>query len=170
MTTITIPWIPITFTVTPMIGGFIGGIFVRKNIKGWYETLNRPSWRPPNYMFGPVWTTLYLGMGYASYMVYRSGGGFFGAAKIPLALYASQLVLNWAWSPLFFEFHQLKWSLVEICVLWTNVAGCIVTFYQINKVASYLMIPYLGWLSLATALTYNIYKNNPEILDKVNDE
>ncbi|KAL5232739.1 hypothetical protein ACI65C_000149 [Semiaphis heraclei] len=134
------------------------------------QTLNRPSWRPPNYMFAPVWTTLYLGMGYASYMVYRSGGGFFGAAKIPLTLYASQLVLNWAWTPLFFEFHQLKWSLVEICVLWTNVAGCIVTFHKINKVASYLMIPYLGWLSLATALTYNIYKNNPEISAKANNE
>ncbi|VVC39850.1 Hypothetical protein CINCED_3A018081 [Cinara cedri] len=71
-------WIPITFTLTPMIGGFIGGIFVRKNIKVWYETLNRPSWRPPNYMFAPVWTILYLGMGYASFMVYQSGGGFFG--------------------------------------------------------------------------------------------
>ncbi|CAI6353329.1 unnamed protein product [Macrosiphum euphorbiae] len=160
-----IPWI-IIFTVTPIIGGFIGSIFVRKNISGWYETLNLPSWRPPSYLFAPVWTTLYLGMGYASYLVYRSGGGFSGEAKIPLALYASQLVLNWAWPPLFFGLHQLKWGLVEICVLWINIAGCIVTFYKINKVASYLMIPYLGWVSFATALSYYVYKNNPEISDK----
>ncbi|VVC28761.1 TspO/MBR-related protein [Cinara cedri] len=155
-------WIPVTFTVTPMIGGVIGGIFVRKNIKVWYETLNLPSWRPPNYMFAPVWTTLYIVMGYASFMVYQSGGGFFGSAKLSLALYASQLVLNWAWSPLFFEFHQLKWSFIEICGLWLNVFGCIVAFYEINKIASFIMIPYLGWLTLATSLTYYIYKNNPE--------
>ncbi|XP_016662656.1 translocator protein [Acyrthosiphon pisum] len=162
---ITIPWIPIIFTVTPIIGGLIGGIFVRKNIR-WYETLNLPYWRPPSYLFAPVWTTLYLAMGYASYLIYRSAGGFSGEAKIPLALYASQLVLNWDWPPLFFGLHKLKWGLVEICVLWINIASCIVTFYKINKVASYLMIPYLGWVSYATALTYYIYKNNPEISDK----
>ncbi|XP_050429618.1 translocator protein [Adelges cooleyi] len=162
MSNFKIPWLPITLATVPNIGGFIGGIYVRKNIKGWYETLNRPSWRPPNYMFAPVWTTLYTGMGYASFIVYRDGGGFQGAAKIPLILYSSQLLLNWAWSPLFFHFHKLKWSLFEICALWANVAGCTVAFYQVNKVAGSLMIPYLGWLSLATALTYYIYKNNPE--------
>lgn len=117
-----------------------------------------------------------------------------GAAKIPLALYGSQLVLNWAWPPLFFVFHQLKWvstpiksenvylftfnlfyeqikiicvlcqqSLVEICALSINVAGCIATFHRVNKTASYIMVPYLVWLSLATSLTYYIYKHNPDV-------
>ncbi|XP_050534853.1 translocator protein isoform X2 [Daktulosphaira vitifoliae] len=125
------------------------------------KTLDRPSWKPPNYMFAPVWTTLYTGMGYASYLVYRDG--FNGTAKIPLLLYSSQLILNWAWTPLFFHLHKLKWSLYEICALWTNVALCAIAFYRVNKVAGCLMVPYLGWLSLATGLTYYIYTNNKEI-------
>jgi benzodiazapine receptor len=104
-------------------------------LQGWYEHLKRPEWRPPNWAFGPVWTSLYAGMGYASYLVYRDGGGFSGAAATPLALYASQLALNWAWTPVFFGQHNVKAAFYIICGLWVNIAACGLSFYSINKTA-----------------------------------
>lgn len=93
----------------PNLGGIVNGIITKNNIKNWFEGLKHPSFRPPNAVFGPVWTALYSGMGYASYVVYKQGGGFSGPARIPLILYGSQLLANWAWSPIFFHYHELKW-------------------------------------------------------------
>lgn len=95
--------------ILPNIGGWVGGIITKRNIESWYTGLKKPSWRPPNYAFAPAWTALYSGMGYASYVVYKQGGGFNGAAKFPLMLFGAQLALNWAWTPLFFHYHELKW-------------------------------------------------------------
>ncbi|XP_055346689.1 translocator protein-like [Paramacrobiotus metropolitanus] len=151
--------------VIPNIGGWVGGLLTRTEVEGafsWYERLKKPSWRPPNWAFGPVWTTLYCGMGAASWMVWRQGGGLNGVAKVPLLLYGSSLALNWAWSPVFFKLHQTGWGLGIISALWLNVAACIGAFYPINKVASYLMVPYLAWLSLATALNFCIWRDNPK--------
>lgn len=87
--------------VIPNLGGFAGAYYTRRAVKGWYQNLNFPPGRPSDRVFAPMWTTLYCGMGYASYLVWKNGGGFSGA-KIPLALYGIQLGLNWAWSPIFF--------------------------------------------------------------------
>ena len=108
-------WEAVGAILLPYIGGFAGSFITRKNIKSWYENLDRPSWRPPNWLFGPVWTTLYGAMGYSSYLVYRGGGG-----ALPLGLYASQLALNWAWTPLFFGCHNVKAAFYEVCLLWVN--------------------------------------------------
>lgn len=93
----------------PVLGGWLSGIQTKKQIKSWYENLKLPNCRPPNWVFPPVWTTLYTGMGYASYVIWKQGNGFKGAAKWPLVLYGSQLALNFAWTPLFFGMHELKY-------------------------------------------------------------
>lgn len=95
--------------ILPNLGGWAGGIITKNNIKSWYEGLKHPACRPPNYIFAPAWTALYSGMGYASYVIYKQGGGFDGPARFPLMLYGTQLLLNWAWTPIFFHYHELKW-------------------------------------------------------------
>jgi benzodiazapine receptor len=147
--------------VLPNVGGWLGSLITIKNVPTWYEGLNKPEWRPPNKAFGPVWTALYTGMGYASYLVYRDGGGFDGVARGPLILFGSQLALNWAWTPIFFGFHKLGLSLAEIILLYGNVVACTIGFWNVNRTAGLIMLPYLGWLSIATALTYCIWRDNP---------
>ncbi|XP_037793770.1 translocator protein-like [Penaeus monodon] len=147
----------------PYPGAAIGGYITSRNMKNWYMTkLRKPWWRPPNYVFGPVWTVLYSSMGYASYLVYRDGGGWKGAARLPLLLYGSQLALNWAWTPLFFGKKWLGWACIELVALNINIAACIWTFGDINITASYLMLPYLAWGVFATGLNYWIYDNNKD--------
>lgn len=146
--------------ILPQLGGFVNGKLTRMEITGWYNQLNFPSFRPPNWVFGPVWTTLYTGMGYASYLVWKTGGGFSGPAQIPLILYGTQLALNWAWTPIFFRMHQLKWSVVEILALTASVGATGIAFYNINKLAGYLFIPYFAWSAFASVLNYSIYKLN----------
>ena len=142
-------------TLIPFAGAIPGSIITRNNIRNWYEHLQRPSWRPPNWAFGPVWTALYAGMGYASYLVYRDGGD-----NVALALYSTQLALNWAWTPIFFGQHNIKLAAYEITALWVSVAACGMKFFSINKVAGLLFLPYQAWVSLATALTYDLWRKN----------
>ncbi|XP_032237776.1 translocator protein [Nematostella vectensis] len=153
--------------VFPHIGGIAGGLITRNEVKVWYKDLDKPSWRPPNWAFGPVWTSLYTAMGYSSYLVWKEGGGINSTTKLPLILYGSQIVLNWAWTPLFFGAHKMGAAFVEILFLWGTVAGCIYTFYPISKLAAGLMVPYLAWVSLASCLNYSIWKRNtPAIKDE----
>ncbi|XP_046994938.1 translocator protein-like [Schistocerca americana] len=153
-------WPAVGACVLPNVGGWFGAFFVARNIDTWYAKLKKPVWCPPNRVFGPVWTGLYSSMGYASYLVWRDGGGFEGDARLPLALYGSQLVLNWAWTPIFFGSHNIGLSLLEIGVLWGNAAACGYYFFKINPIAGYIFIPYMAWLTLATALTYSVWREN----------
>ncbi|XP_052860640.1 translocator protein [Anopheles cruzii] len=146
--------------VLPQLGGFVNGYITRQEIRGWYQQLTFPSFRPPNWVFGPVWTSLYAGMGYASYRVWKEGGGLDGTARIPLMLYGAQLALNWAWTPIFFRYHQLKWSVVEILALTGTVAATGVAFYGVDRLAGLLFVPYFAWCTFASVLNYYMYKLN----------
>ncbi|KAF4079216.1 hypothetical protein AMELA_G00190470 [Ameiurus melas] len=149
-------------TVLPHVGGIYGGFITRKEVKTWYASLNKPSWRPPNSAFGVVWTALYTGMGYGSYLVYKELGGFTEDAVVPLGLYGLQLALNWAWTPIFFGAHKIKLALIELVVLTGTVAATMVSWYPVNRTATLLLTPYMAWLCLATSLNYCIWRDNPE--------
>jgi tryptophan-rich sensory protein len=84
--------------VIPLLGSWIVGFTAQRNMYPWYDTINRPTWGPPNWVFGPVWTYLYLSMGYASFRIWSEGPGFNSIARVPLILYVIQLILNWTWS------------------------------------------------------------------------
>uniref|UniRef100_A0A3Q2WM56 Translocator protein n=2 Tax=Haplochromis burtoni TaxID=8153 RepID=A0A3Q2WM56_HAPBU len=156
-------WLQIAgFTALPHLGGLYGGYLTRKEVDTWYPTLKKPSWRPPNKAFPVVWTCLYTGMGYGSYLVWKELGGFTEDALVPLGLYGTQLALNWAWTPIFFGAHKLKWSLVEIVLLTGTVGATMMSWYPISRTATMLLAPYLGWLCLATSLNYCIWRDNPE--------
>ncbi|KAM8718121.1 hypothetical protein ACLKA7_004774 [Drosophila subpalustris] len=147
--------------ILPNLGSIVNGRLTRNNLKNWYENLKHPSFRPPNWLFAPVWTSLYAGMGYASYLVWRDGGGFNGDAQLPLIAYSAQLALNWAWTPIFFGKHSIKGGLIDIVALTATAGACGVLFYRVNKTAGLLFLPYMAWLGFATALNYAVLKLNP---------
>lgn len=144
----------------PLSGGMLGSFATASQIKTWYKTIKKPSWTPPNWLFGPVWTCLYAMMGYASYLVWLQGG--FAKQQVPLAIYAAQLVLNFAWTPLFFSLHRLDLASADILAMWGGIVATIITFQRvIGPSALALLLPYLVWVSYASALTIWIWRNNP---------
>ncbi|XP_030324812.1 translocator protein isoform X1 [Calypte anna] len=154
-------WAPaVGFTLLPHAGGFVGGKITKKEIPVWYESLQKPSWCPPNWAFAPVWGTLYTSMGYGSYLVWKEVGGFNEKSLVPLGLYAGQLALNWAWSPIFFGAHKMGWGLVTLLLTTGMATATTASWYNIKKTAAYLMVPYLAWLTMASALNYRIWKDN----------
>ncbi|XP_046456540.1 translocator protein-like [Daphnia pulex] len=156
-----IVWSAIILTLLPWIGSLPAGMATRKQIKTWYNDIKKPNWRPPNLAFPIVWTLLYLTMGFASYLVWRDGGETLnGPAGLPLTLFAIQLVLNYAWSFIFFYYHNLEWAFYEVIALLIGIASCVYTFKSVNETASYLMMPYLVWVSFASLLTFTIWRMN----------
>ncbi|XP_019646421.1 PREDICTED: translocator protein-like [Branchiostoma belcheri] len=155
-------WLPpVIGTFHPLVGGFGASFAGKENLK-WYDAqVKKPWWTPPNYVFGPVWASLYASMGYASYLVWEACDGFNDRSLVPLGLYGTQLALNWAWTPIFFGWHKLGLATIEIGATWLAIVGCVVTFHPVSKTASYLMLPYLGWVSFASCLTFWIWRNNP---------
>lgn len=137
--------------LVPLAVGGLGSLLTFDAVRTWYPTLVRPSFAPPSFVFGPVWTALYVMMGVASWLVWRRDlerPGVRGA----LILYAVQLCLNLAWSGLFFGLRQPLLALVEIVVLLVLIAVTIVRFAAVSRPAAVLMVPYLAWVSFATVL------------------
>lgn len=124
----------------------------------WYAGLDKPWFTPPNWLFGPAWTLLYVLMGTAAWLVWREEG--FAGAKVALGLFLVQLVLNAAWSPVFFGLHRMGWALVVIVMMAAAILATMVAFYPHSKVAAGLLVPYLGWVSFATALNLALWRLN----------
>lgn len=138
--------------------GGLGSIFTAPAIGAWYQTLNKPSFNPPNYIFAPVWTTLYILMGISFYLILINK---IKNKALAVKLFVAQLLLNILWSILFFGLHNPVVSLFEIIILWASIAFTITVFYKISRTASYLLIPYLAWVSLAGVLNFSIALLNP---------
>ncbi len=141
------------------LAGVVGSIFTTPSIKTWYESLNRPAWRPPNALFGPVWITLYLLMGIALFLVWRKGLAVSGA-KTALVVFFVQLALNVLWSMLFFGLRSPGLGLVEIVFLWLLIALTVFYFYQVVPISGLLLVPYLAWVSFAAILNHAIWQLN----------
>lgn len=137
------------------LAGVIGAFFTVSSVSTWYLTLNKPFFNPPSWVFSPVWITLYLMMGISLYMVWNSGLEF-RQTKIAVTIFGVQLVLNSFWSILFFGFKSPLLAFVEIIFLWTAILATIIYFYRISKHASYLLIPYLLWVSFAAVLNFSL--------------
>ncbi len=138
------------------------GGFASANAGEFYQLLVRPSWAPPAWVFGPVWTVLYTLMAVAAWLVWRSHG--FRGAPLALGLFVMQLVVNAVWTWLFFTWRQGALAFAEILLLWVLILATIVAFYRFNRVAALLLVPYIAWVSLACALTYSTWQMNPGVL------
>lgn len=144
----------------PFAGGLIVGYGSQNNMYPWYKEINRPTWGPPDWIFGPVWTILYLSMGYASFRVYDSGKGFGGIAKIPLILYIVQLLVNLTWTQVFFGFHLLGAATIHILILLVLIIFTGIAFYRVDRLAGILIAPYAAWVSFASVLCFTIWRMN----------
>ena len=152
-------WFLLLFIIVAQSAGLIGSIFTISAIPTWYATLEKPFFSPPNYLFGPVWTTLYILMGISAYLVYRRHQ-FGKKAKLFWQVYWTQLILNTLWSILFFSFKEPGLAVVEVAALWYFIVRTIQESKKLNNVASYLLYPYLAWVSFASLLNFGIYMLN----------
>jgi tryptophan-rich sensory protein len=151
----------LAFIIACQLAGIAGSVFTTPAIGSWYVTLEKPWFTPPNWLFAPVWTTLYTLMGIALYLVYRKGfvkGKFnFSKIRLPVSIFAVQLALNVLWSMLFFGLRSPLYGLIGIIPLWIAIAATIVSFYRVSKPAGLILIPYIAWVSIATALNYYVW-------------
>ena len=148
----------IILLLIPLTVGAISSFFTVSEIKSWYDLLNKPSWNPPRYLFGPVWTSLYIIMGYSCFRISEARRS--KSRTLALQLFGIQLFVNFWWSILFFHFHLLGTALVEIIILWVLILAMIIQFRKVDPLAAWLNIPYLLWVSFATVLTATIYSLN----------
>ncbi|HQX43341.1 MAG: tryptophan-rich sensory protein [Saprospiraceae bacterium] len=144
--------------VITMLVGATSGLLTIEGINEWYPFLLKPFFNPPNYIFGPVWTVLYLVMGISLFLIWDSDATKFRTRA--LAVFSAQLLLNFLWSFLFFYLRSPLLALIDIMLLWWLISTMISLFVKINKTAGYIQIPYLLWVSFATVLNASIWYLN----------
>lgn len=147
----------IIMIVTCVVVGVISGLLTQEGVNTWYTTIEKPSFNPPNGVFAPVWTTLYVMMGIAAGLVWHEIDRQKELVKKGLTFFAIQLALNALWSFLFFGLHNPLLALIEIVLLWLMIYETFVQFNKVNKIAGYLFIPYLLWVTFALALNASIW-------------
>jgi benzodiazapine receptor len=146
------------FAVVCLAIGAVGGLLTSSSVNTWYPTLAKPAFNPPNWVFGPVWTTLYLLMAIAAWRVWRSGAA---GTRLALGAWLLQLALNLCWSALFFGLRAIGAALAEILVLLAAIALTAVLFWRIDRAAGALFVPYLAWVGFATMLNAALWRLNP---------
>ena len=142
----------------PLLIGGLSGFATASSINDWFRALVKPSFNPPNWIFGPVWTTLYILMGISAFVIWNTP-----ATKIrsqALTLFWVQLILNFCWSFLFFYFKQIGFALVEIGLMWVSILSMILAFRQVSPIAAWMNLPYLAWVSFASVLNFALWKLN----------
>jgi benzodiazapine receptor len=145
--------------ILPLGIGFVAGIFTAEAIPEWYATLQRPSFNPPNWLFGPVWTILYLVMGISLFMIWKEEKS--KERNLAISAFMFQLLLNFGWSFIFFYFNKIGLACIEIILLWLSIVIMLVWFYKIKPMAAYINIPYLVWVTFASVLNGAYYFLNP---------
>ncbi len=148
----------ISLTLPLMVGG-LSGFATARGVQEWYPTLTKPPFNPPAWVFGPVWTLLYVMMGVAAYLVWRKGWEN-EAVKVALAFYLVQLILNGLWSLLFFGMQSPALAFAEILLLWFAIAATIVWFWRVSPAAGILLLPYEAWVSFAALLNGSLWLLN----------
>ena len=139
--------------------GIFGSIFTTKSVGGWYSTINKPSFNPPGWIFGPVWILLYLLMGISVFIIWSKFNDH-NLFKSAIVIFSIQLLLNVFWSFLFFGQKSPLLAFIEIIFLWIAILITIIVFYKLNHLSSYLLIPYILWVSFAAFLNYSIWRLN----------
>jgi tryptophan-rich sensory protein len=140
----------------PLIVGGLSGYATAGGVATWYPTLTKPPFNPPAWVFGPVWTLLYIMMGIAAFLIWRRGLTTEGV-RLALAAFVTQLALNGLWSILFFGMQAPGWALVEIILLWLAITATILLFWRVAPAAGMLLLPYLAWVSFATVLNASLW-------------
>lgn len=146
-----VAWLILTFTAAA-----VGSLFLPGE---WYARLNKPTWNPPGWIFGPVWTFLYTVMAIAAWLIWKRGG--FTQQRVALSLFLAQLLLNMLWSPLFFGLRNPMLALVDILLLWIVLLFTAVAFWKTCPRAGIMMVPYLAWVTFASALNFTLWRMNP---------
>jgi benzodiazapine receptor len=141
--------------ILPLSVGAIAGMFTSQAVPIWYASLNRPFFSPPNWVFGPVWTSLYILLGISFFLIWKEEAS--KERDLAIKVFSIQMLLNFAWSFLFFYFNLIGAALIEIILLWISIAAMIYLFYKIKPFAAYLNVPYLLWVSFATILNAGYY-------------
>ena len=149
-------WLLVSFATAAI------GAVASVEAKTFYSQLVRPDWAPPSSLFAPVWSALYFLMGVSAWLVWRSSS--FNAVRTALTLFLIQLAANALWSWLFFAWHLGAVAFAEILLLWALIAATVVCFWRSSVLAGVLMVPYLAWVTFATALTLSVWRQNPGLL------
>ncbi len=147
-------WLLVAFAAAAV--GAIGSV----DAASFYAELSKPSWAPPGWVFGPVWSTLYSLMGVSAWLVWRSAG----SKKLALTLFGAQLAANALWSWLFFAWHRGALAAVEVLILLALIVCATAAFWRSSRVAAALLVPYLLWVSFASLLTWSVWQRNPRLL------